>query len=106
MSPVLIDGGSAVCIIPEQLCNDSHTYTSTIIRVVGGFDLKPVGKCYLTLNFGFGNLPRQEFLVLDHDIDYLILGVNFMRPNGINARYDESVLFHTVTKETAPIIHF
>ena len=84
--PVLFDSGAEVSIIAVQNCGGSQNLgppDSCSLRGVTGQNISSVGRCRIPLDIGFSRVLTHEVIVVNLDLPYIILGLDFMRKQGL-----------------------
>ena len=77
---ILIDTGASVSLIPEKLCKATAKAPQLEISGVTGEPIRVVGTHTCTLDIGFNDTNPHMFLVVDIDLDYIIVGLDYMSP--------------------------
>ena len=84
--PVLFDSGAEVSIIAARCCGgkanlgppDTHN-----LKGVTGQSIASLGVCTIPLDLGFSRVLTHDLVVVDLDLPYIILGLDFMTKQGI-----------------------
>ena len=105
-TPLMVDTGASHSLIPFNKAKNLDSSTEKNLQAFGGAPISVCGSCVLTIDLGFGDLPSHEFLVVDEEMDFLILGIDFLRANSLVLRTDNSTLEQTTTGLSAPTVHF
>ena len=106
ITPLLVDTGAGVSIIPQHKCLDIFPERGPCIKAFGGSDIKTIGTTTLVINLGFGDLKPHKFIAVDEPNEYLILGIDFLRANSLVPHSDQGKLIQSTTGHEAPMIHF
>ena len=105
-NPLMVDTGASHSLIPFNKAKNLDSSTEKNLQAFGGAPISVCGSCILTIDLGFGDLPPHEFLVVEEDMDFLILGIDFLRANRLVLRTDNNTLEQTTTGLFAPTVHF
>ena len=84
--PVLFDSGAEVSIIAARCCVDKsnlRTLATHNLKGVTGQTITSLGECSTPLDLGFSRVLTHDLVVVDLDLPYIILGLDFMTKQGI-----------------------
>ena len=85
--PVLFDTGAEVSVISTKHCGVIRNFNPAgglvSLRGVTGQIIKVLGKCVFPLDLGFSQVLNHDFAVVDLELPYIILGLDFMKNNGL-----------------------
>ena len=85
--PVLFDSGAEVSVIASSHCGYGEAVQPSVsgrrLKGVTGQDIVSVGTCTVPLDLGFKRVLTHELIVVDLNLPYIILGLDFMKFHGI-----------------------
>ena len=104
--PLLIDTGANTSIIPKHFSSGIDNTNPTRLNGFGGMAITSPGTCSLQLDLGFGPLPAHPFQVADVELDYAIIGIDFMRANNLELKLNPEKLVQSNSGKFARTVHF
>ena len=104
--PLLIDTGASASVVSRGNCSSLLRPHRSKIKAFGGSTVDSCGTTNICIDLGFGSMPEHSFLVIDKPLDYMVLGIDFMRRHALVPRIDNDTLEHIPTGIQVPTIHF
>ncbi len=104
--PLLIDTGASTSIVPKHVSPEIDKTNPSQLVGFGGTSIFSPGTCSLQLDLGFGLLPAHPFQVVDNNLDYAIMGIDFMRSNNLELKYNPEKLIQSHSGKYARTVHF
>ena len=100
--PVLIDTGASVSIIPTHFCEEyDNDQPIALCGFVGSS--RTVGSITYVPEIGFKTRSPQKFYVANVDLNFAILGMDFLTKNELTIRPHLQSLTHERTSENVPL---
>ncbi|MEL6804677.1 MAG: hypothetical protein AAFO91_12945, partial [Bacteroidota bacterium] len=104
--PILIDTGASTSIVPKHISPKIDVTNPSRLFGFGGTEIFSPGTCSLQLDIGFGPLPAHPFQVVEKNMDYAIMGIDFMRANNLELKHDPEKLIQSHSGKYARTVHF
>ena len=92
----LVDTGAEVSVVPPSGSTNSRCHTGYALRAVNQSSIATYGTRSLTLDLGLRHTFRWVFIVAD--VQYAILGADFLHHFGLSVDVRQSLLLDTVTQ--------
>ena len=107
--PVLFDTGAQVSVISIKYCGkaqDLLPVTVKNLKGVTGRKINALGMCIFPLDIGFSRVLSHTFVVVDLDLPYAILGIDFMQANGVILDPRAKTVFLPYSRDRVPLSTF
>ena len=106
LRPTLIDGGSAVSLVPSHLLT---TFNPKIKIPLASFDNRTssgIGVTNLLIDLGITEVKPHLFVVIESMNEFLTLGLDFLRRFDLCHVYSRQILMSFSTSKSIALIHF
>ena len=107
--PVLFDTGAEVSVISTRCCGSIKHLTPSpmpFLKGVTGQKIDVMGKCLFLLDLGFSKVLDHIFVVVDLDLPYIILGLDFMKAHGLILDTKSETVILNISKEQIELSTF